>query len=183
MNPLFYGFFSIENFRSKLGFTSKMLLAKYKNDARAKNLPEIIDRLMQGSAKRNKLVHRRVHGYANGKIGRRYALIEWPKHDEKPPRRAAAGTPVSPPSSALCLREINAIRLEFFALFVTLTNLYLRLSNVELSFQESDEQPRRPPPTQKLIDQMHGVLGHPPKPSKRRLRRDAEAQGLSNEGK
>jgi hypothetical protein len=179
MNPLFYGFFSIENFRSILSFTSRMLLAKYETDPRSKGMSELFERVMKCSTKRNKLVHRRVHGFMNEKPGRRYALLEWPKQHEKPPHNAVPGMAVRCPSSALCLREINAIRFEFSALFVTLTNLHLRLLGVKVAFAESDEQPKRPLPIQKLADQIRGVLGHSPKPS----RRESLSVGIHPRGK
>jgi hypothetical protein len=168
VNPLFFGFFAIENFRSKLGFTSKMLLSKYETDPRAEGMQEIFDRVVRCSSKRNKLVHRRLHSFINEKPGKRYALIEWPKFEDKPPGNAKPGMAVRCPSGALTLREINAIRFEFFALFAALTNLHMRLSGMKEPYAEAAEHPKRPLPIQQLLDQMHEVLGHPPKPSRRK---------------
>lgn len=160
-NALFFGFFGIENFRSKLEFAQRMLTAAYRQNASVKEIPQVFDRVKKSSFKRNKLVHRRSFYYALGKPGRRYVLEEWPKAYETPAERRRAL--MSPPSKAFGVRDISAIRLEFVAVYASLERLKAKLLGTPTRLQECDEQPKRPLGIQTLARQIRGALEPPSK--------------------
>jgi hypothetical protein len=167
-SALFFGFFGIENFRSKVEFAQRLLTAAYHGDANAQRIPRVFEKLKQSSAKRNKLVHRRTWYYVLGKPGRRYVLEDWPKGFEPPPRNAKAGDIVKPPSNAFGVREIIAIRLEFLALHAALERLNASLLRVPTPLPESAELPKHPPGIQSLARQIREALGRRPRSSRRR---------------
>jgi hypothetical protein len=165
---LYMGFYSIENFRSKLQFTHTLIVDKFKDSAALAEWPDLVKRLKSDSAQRNKLVHRVVVDYPFGKkLGRRFALVPAPKPDVLD-TRSAVNQHEKPPADSLCLRDINGMRTEFFAVYVNLVNFSARIRGLDEPLPKSLEQAKGPHTIQSLRNQMHELLGHPPKPSRRK---------------
>jgi hypothetical protein len=69
---LLLGFFSIENFRSKLQFATSILGEKFRNHPALRDWPGFAKKLEHCAAKRNQLAHRKVWEYPfSKKTGRR----------------------------------------------------------------------------------------------------------------
>lgn len=110
-------------------------------------------------------------------------LLEWPKVDDKLPPGAVAGSAWKPPSDALGAVAINAIRFQFLGLWLSLRKLECHFSGA-VPPQAFDAQQENPLTIQTLVDQMHGVLGHPPQPSIRKQlqeARDADVEKVARE--
>lgn len=165
---LYQGFYSIENFRSKLLFAETMILEKFRTSKGIAEWEALRKRLQQASAGRNKLVHRIVVDIPiGGKPGRRFALIPAPKPDLDPKKRPYTNT-CTPPPGSLCLRDINALTHEFRACFVHLVNFAARVRGLEEPLPISLERARNPSTIQYLNTQIHEALGHRAKPSRRK---------------
>lgn len=165
---LYQGFHAIENFRSKLQFAETLILEKFRSSQNIGEWDPLSRRLQRASAGRNKLVHRLVVDIPiGGDPGRRFALVPNPKPDLEPKKRPHTNVRKPPPGS-LCLRDVNALIHEFRACFVHLVNFAARVRGLEEPFPVSDEQAKNPSTIQSLNAQIHEVLGHPPKPSRRR---------------
>jgi hypothetical protein len=168
---LYVSFFSIENFRSKLQFADSLLLAKSVENKRIIDWPAICNRLKVSQKKRNRLAHWAVtHFLDNPTEGRRIALIPWPKsaNPTTTPTPTVPKRKVKPPSGAICLRELNGIRLEFYAAHVALVNLGAQLRGYAEPLPKAAEQPKRPMTIRTLSSRIHEALGHLPKSSRRK---------------
>lgn len=157
------GFFSIENFRSKLQFVESLLTMKFAGIKAVNNWPALKERLGKASAKRNKLAHRRVRIYPVSKPGRMYALVPWPTNTRYRGKRVL-GREIPPPD-AICLRDIVSMRLEFTALEVSLWNLSFLLEGKKEPFPKSDEQSGNPPTIRNLVHSLHAMLSRRDTPS------------------
>jgi hypothetical protein len=150
-NVISVGFFSIENFRSKLEFVDKVVERRFAGQTVLHDWPKLVDRARRASFLRNKLAHRRVRRIEKSKAGRRYALEAW--INKKSDLAASKDKPLP---GALCLRDIVSIRFEFVSLCHTLDNFCARLAGHPEPRPKSDEQPQRPPTIRQL---KHLILG------------------------
>jgi hypothetical protein len=158
-------FFSIQNFRSKLAFVGEIVTKSVNNAKLLEAWALLFKRCEQASIKRNDLAHRYVGAYPQASPGRRMVLLEWNPKVKSPKIEPNPGTP---PTHGIGVRGVIAYRLEFLALTYSLENFAARVSGAmpEL-FPKSHEQPSDPPTIRTIASQMHAMLGHPPKPSRR----------------
>lgn len=161
-NMVGHGFFSIENFRSKLSFADAMLRQKVTSKSDLEHWELLCNRLRSASSFRNRLVHERVVMYPMQSAGRRYAIQPW--IDKGKGRKPSSA---KPPPGALCVRDLVGIRFNFFALHCSLKNFSSRLRGQKAQFPESSEQPMSPPTLASLRRQIHEVLGARPSPLRR----------------
>lgn len=158
------GFFSIENFRSKLDFADAVVCKVYEGP-KAKSWELLLDRTRRASAARNKLVHRSVKFFPLlNKPGRRALLVPWiyksPAITPRNPR---------PPDGSLGLLDVIKFRFEFFALHIALENLRERLLGRAALLPESLEQPDHPPKIQTLTPLIRAGHLHLLEPSGQKL--------------
>jgi hypothetical protein len=169
---LMFGFYAIENFRSKLAFVDKLLHAKHGDNPLIQRWPKLSARCMSVASKRNALAHRSAAGFHQVPFdqqtdGRSMALVEWSVYQE------AAARPefdTKPPPGSICLQDVTRIRMEITGLEVALFNFQSALLRKPVRFPESLEQPPRPPTIRELEDQIREAFGLPPKPSRKSRR-------------
>jgi hypothetical protein len=166
---LYVSFFSIENFRSKLQFAESMLLERYRGNPQLEQWAKLHVLLQACATKRNKLVHRQVTYYSASPAWRRFALVPWPRSElNEPAANKSRRRQEKPPSDALCLMDIQKIRLDFFAAHCAVVNFSARLRGVAEPIPKSLEQPMAPMPIRILRARIHEALGHPLPPSRRK---------------
>ena len=118
------GFISIENFRSKLSFCDNIVTEHFHRSPHYNRWQALHDRVKNASSKRNQLAHRTVMLYSQSKPGRRHALINWNAEQFTAPSKATRVRPgLTPPSDAMCVREIVGAKHEFEAITLSLANL------------------------------------------------------------
>lgn len=146
-NTLAGGFFSIENFRSKLAFVERTFAGIPSAKQHEQEWFAIRENVRSLSSRRNVLAHSRVIIYPNAKPGRRYAIV--PLFFDKPKKKSKDQTP---PPGSLCVRDICLIRARFFQAMMQLSSLEARISGVEDVFAESAQ---REPKAQTLAQLRH----------------------------
>lgn len=171
-NSLSLGFFSIENFRSKLAFADKVIHKKLtekgpSNKALSKDWIELVARARAAAELRNSLAHKATQTYMDGRIGKRIVLSPWIYR--KPKKKTKRS---SPPPGSLGVVEIVRYYLEFYALSASLMNFCHRVLGVKEQFPKDHEQAKNPPPIEKLRRLMHAELGHLLKSSRERRREE-----------
>lgn len=139
------GFFSIENFRSKVDFADAIVRRKFGEKRIRDDWAKLVDRTRKASALRNKLVHRSVRVYADAFPGRRVLLVPW--IFKKPKRKPKRPTP---PEGSLGLVDLIKFRFEFFALHIALENFRSRLLGQKEQLPKDLEQALDPPTIQNL---------------------------------
>lgn len=145
------GFYSIENFRSKLQFVSTLIKTKFKEHECLENWKNIEERVITLSAKRNKLVHFRFTVFQQNKEGKRYALIPFLMEIDinKPP----------PQKNVLFLPDIIQIRYDFFQIWKDLIYYRDALLRIQVLLPESSLQSKKIPPSiHTLRDQIRKEL-------------------------
>jgi hypothetical protein len=153
------GFYSIENFRSKLQFCDNLLVEAFDGTAHLADWPKLQDRLSKSATKRNKIAHRTVVTYASGSPGRRYALVEWlTEQFSARSRKQRFLTAGKPPQGALCLLDVIHIRYEFFSLLTDLSNFAAKLAGTALPFDQATFPVSKPPTLAEYRRQMRGLL-------------------------
>ena len=153
------GFYSIENFRSKLQYCDNLLLEKFDNSELIKDWPKLQIRLTKAAEKRNKIAHRTVVTYVNGVPGRRYALVEWlTEQFTVKSKKQKFQTNNKPPQGALCLLDIVHIRYEFFSLSTDLANFAACLDGREPLFYQANIQSLKPPTMSEFRKQMKQLI-------------------------
>jgi hypothetical protein len=130
----------MEGFRTKLHFVSNVFSQHVTHATHLADWHKADGRLASLSRSRNKLAHWRQHIYTGSPVGRRYALVPWALE----PKTLAQKEALQPPRGALCVRDINSIRLNFFAANMTLVNLRCRILNVAEAADKSAETPLKP---------------------------------------
>lgn len=161
------GYLSIENFRSKLQFVDRLFAAKFGKTTHKASWERLHTRLRSLSSRRNILAHSVATAYKEGAPGRRIGFQPWLL-------KAQVGTPTTrrkvtgkPPTDAVCLRDVEQLRIDFLALSTSLANFH---SEVFLGMPAphpiAHELPIGPPTIHKLEIQMREALGLPPKPSR-----------------
>jgi hypothetical protein len=174
-DALAVAFLSIENFRSKLMYCDRLVSAHLKG--RPKKLAAwqaLAKRVSALAVKRNKLAHHLAVMYQFGKPGRRLALepaLDVARGKPTPLRRNDGS---KPPSGALFLRDVAAVRLEFHALVVSLVNFLVPMQGdgEKGPFPKDHEQPSAPPTAHKLVAQIRATLEGQQKPSRKSPRKE-----------
>jgi hypothetical protein len=151
--------FALDSFRAKLAFSNALLEKKITNKTHFKVWVSLEDRLRKASYKRNRLVHYRVYSYRHNNAGRRLALERFP-----PPE----GHKLKPTGGDLCVRNITAIRYEFFQLFLALENFEAILLGRPKPHPIVDALPKNPPTIRTINNQIHAALGHQRAPSRQK---------------
>ncbi len=144
-------YYSIENFRSKLQAVDAVLKHKYQGTDHLRDWTSMHARATSLAQGRNRLAHRGVMVYPHGRAGKRYALVPWTY--ARPKFRTRGPSP--PPPGSLFIRDIAALRLQFFALCVGLENLHHRILGLPEQIQKSLEQPANPPSLRQLARLLH----------------------------
>lgn len=158
------GYHSIENFRSKVTVCDNLVRHKFRKSAHFPKWLSARDKLDKLSGKRNKIAHGWHKLYVHNTVGRRWAII--PLHHVDGSLLHVDGA--KPPSGAICLRELVAIRLEFHALTTLVCNVRELLSGNRAPFPESHEQPENPPTIRRIGDLIRAELGLPLLPSRKK---------------
>lgn len=156
-----HGFFSVENFRSKLSLVDAMLRQKVTSKVDLADWKRLDERIRSASSLRNRLVHGRVKIYQQQPAGRRYAIEPWIDQGKGLKRR-----PGKPPPVAWYVRDLVGISHKFQALISSLKNFASRLRGQKEQLPKSSEQPTRPPTLAVLRRRIHEILGAPPSPSR-----------------
>lgn len=152
------GYNSIENFRSKLSFCDSLIKTSAKLPADSTAWDFAHKKCADLSAKRNRMAHEKHRRFPLGTEGRRIGLV---------PSNVDLGDGLRPPSLALCVRNIEEARQEFFALTGCLANLYEALHGRPTLFPAYPSQSTSPPSLRALRDQIHAELGVQRRPLRR----------------
>lgn len=155
---------SVENFRSKLTVCDNLVTHKFGKTAHFQAWRAARERTSALAAKRNKIAHGWHKLYVHNTPGRRWAIV--PLHHANGELLHIDG--IKPPSGAICLRDLAAIRLEFNSLTKQLCNVYELVCGRRAPFPESDEQPASPPTLLQIANQIRAEFGFPQKPSRRK---------------
>jgi hypothetical protein len=148
------GFFSIENFRSKLAFVDRAFAASPFADQFGQEWGGIREAVRGLSSRRNELAHSRVMIYPAMKGGRRYAII--PMFPKSSPKKATAN---SPPPGSLCVRDIDLIGSRFGRATTQLWSFHLRIGGEEDLFAEPAQREPIAKTVDQLRNQIHSMLG------------------------
>lgn len=154
------GFFSIENFRSKLQFADRIFKAKYAQKKHLNEWNRLFKELERHSRTRNHLAHYHVLNYPHGRAGRRCALL--PRIANQPTRRQQVP---KPPSEALCIRDIIQAQQNFSALAFSVEFLFYRLIRRKTTLSASLAQAKDAPTTAQLTRQIRTMVSRLPSPS------------------
>ncbi len=156
------GYVAIENFRAKLAFVNKMVLARFPQPKLVNKWIQARDRTVSISKARNKLAHYTAVSFPNARQGRRLALCPTVIG---PTNLAGQRTP---PPGTLALRDIVQVQLRFDAVQGILLNFLALLDYPHPALrQELAEQDIRPPTLAQLKRQIHKALAPPPESSGR----------------
>lgn len=120
-DQLYRAFFSIENFRAKLGFVDEAIRSSRILDQFASDWATIHTRVQSLAAKRNAIAHSRKLNFP-GRPGRRVAIVPFLA---KAPKRKSA-KPVAP-SGSLCVKDLDLIAMQFQTVAWLLVNLDARI--------------------------------------------------------
>src|SRR5262245_13957447 len=135
-----HGFFSVESFRAKLQFADRVFKSRHWPQKHMKKWDELYALMEKQATLRNKLAHYSHMGFPTAKPGRREALL--PRFVA--PTKYRQRVP-SPPSEALCIRDIVHARYNFAALAFSLEflsyGLKRRKSPLPASFAQAKNAP------------------------------------------
>lgn len=146
------GFYSIENFRSKLAFV-KRVFQQRELDAELRDEWKTLSKHIEGlSAKRNAVAHGRVIVYPNAAPGRRYAIV--PLLWEEPKRKSSGN---QPPPGSLCVRDIDLYSKQFSKASARLQVLYSRVQGEESHLAEFAQQEPQPLMLNQLRRQIYAM--------------------------
>ncbi|MEQ1715724.1 MAG: hypothetical protein ABL907_07035 [Hyphomicrobium sp.] len=147
------GFFSIENFRSKLAFVDRVFNASNHCDTFGQEWAAIAAEVRGLATRRNELAHSRVNIITGAPEGRRFAIV--PLFGPEPGKKHGRN---QPPPGSICLRDIDLTRLQFSRATARLWSLYLRMGGEEDSFAEAAQREPKPQTLVQLKRQMHAML-------------------------
>lgn len=150
------GFFSIENFRSKLAFVDRVAAASKEFEPFYAEWAKLRDDVRALSSRRNELAHSQVMVFLSAPEGRRYAIV--PLFGPKPSKKH---NPQHPPPGSICVRDIDLTRLRFSKAFVRLTSLCCRIDGHEDLFAEHAQQEPKAQSLGELKRQIHAMSGQP----------------------
>ena len=136
-----------EQFRSKLSFADELLTTRLK-DSEHRTWSGLNTDLGKRSADRNKLAHWPEQHFPQAPAGKRVALVKhrlFSKGVQAPNmlRELNLLSKGHPPFDALCARDLNQMRLGFFALTVRIHRLRHKLLNLKQIFPVEAEKPIR----------------------------------------
>lgn len=150
---LAFGFFSIENFRSKLAFVDRAYgTAIFFHEFE----PEWIDlreHIKSLSSRRNEIAHGRVIIYPHNTPGRRYAIV--PTFAPEPKRKTKLP---KPPPGSHCIRDVDLIQRQFSRAAMWLDGLYYRIGGEEDPHGERVPQEPQPQTLASIVRQIHATL-------------------------
>lgn len=155
------GYYSIENFRSKLKFIDSLMQTKFAKDRMLDEWASVMGRVASASQRRNSLAHQGVTIDTEAKAGKRYSIRPWVIKEAKRPAKQKSPDK-KPPDGTLFLRDIIQARLEFHALMCVTANFAARLTGQVEPFPKSAELPASPPTIRNIKDQIHAILGLQP---------------------
>jgi hypothetical protein len=148
-----HGFFSIQSFRAKLQFADRVFKSKRWPQKHVKKWNELYVQMQKQAELRNKLAHYISRGYPFAKPGRRRALLPYfiapTKHRQRVP---------SPPSEALCIRDIVHARYKFNALAFSLESLSYALRRQKSPLPASLAQEKNAPTMAQLTREIRTLL-------------------------
>lgn len=150
---LAFGFFSIENFRSKLAFVDRTFGTADFFDEFEVEWTVLRDHIRSLSSRRNEIAHSRVIVYPSSKPGRRYAIV--PTFAPEPARKQKI--PLAPPGS-LCVKDIDLAARQFATASNQLLGLYYRLGGQDDPFAESSQQGPQPRTIAQIRSQIYEML-------------------------
>jgi hypothetical protein len=156
------GIFSIENNRSRIAFVDAVMDHSWAGSLHFTEWSGLHKRLTKAAAERNRLAHNILNTIPTLQVGRRIALEPW---IYKAPKRKGK-VPQHPPDS-LCLRDVAAIGLKFYALRCSLTNYAARVSGRPEPQPKDHEQLANHPTLQQIRARIRAGLAPPPRPSKK----------------
>lgn len=170
-----YAMFAIENFRSKLAFADAIMERKIADEKHLAEWQSLSDRIRRLAAKRNNLAHYRVVLYEDERPGRRVVIEKWPADRRMPkgPEEITTAAQLKkvmtprPKESALSVRDVAAIRSEFFRAARLLDNLHAALKGLPIPYKEASAPVGSPPTIRELRNQIREALELPQKPSRR----------------
>ncbi len=159
------GYYSIENFRSKLAFVDSLVKHKHHIPKRIQRWDQLQKKINACAKSRNALAHRSVMQFPEnlGQAGRRFALIDWPGYKKLARDQKIAG---KPPSGALCIKDIAIISDEFHELVNGLTNFAISLGGLPEHFPTAPSQSSHPPSLRTIGNQIREAFGVQKKPSR-----------------
>lgn len=136
---LYGAFIAVENFRSRLQMIDTIIREKYKEKIILERWAALSKRLATESKNRNYIAHRPTQQYLDGRVGRRFGLID--RADTLLPiyRRSTAVTKVElnsnprkipPPQGTLFIKDITRAKERWRALSINLMSLDLYLGGL-----------------------------------------------------
>jgi hypothetical protein len=156
------GFYSIENFRSKLKMADNLVHAKFGDKSVFDDWPELHARMENAAAGRNTLAHHWVLIFPDDKPGRRYGLQPFLGPDIKKPPKIFQKRP----GGTLCIKDISLLQSRFSLLSIALHNYAAVLHGLPAQLPKSSEQEARPMMLSALRHQIHALCGRPPRSSR-----------------
>jgi hypothetical protein len=149
------GYANIDGFRTKLNFADSSIKRKLGGSVHIEDWKVQMDKLRRRSSMRNNLAHSKTFEFVDAKPGRRFALCPgWSP--------AVVVDPETPPPRAIFLVDLIKIRLQFAALYASLSNFYARICDQPSHFPKSAEEPGDPPTTQEILKSVYAAAGAPP---------------------
>lgn len=153
LGSLAFGFLSIENFRSKLAFVDRAFGTAVFFREFEVEWADLREHIRGLSSRRNEIAHGRVIIYADGKPGRRYAIV--PTFAPEPKRKQRVPTP--PPGSH-CVRDIDLMQRQFSRAATRLHSLYYRAGGEADPYEEPARQAPQAQTLVQLTRQIHAML-------------------------
>ena len=163
-------FWGIENFRSKLQFTSALVSVKFGNTPQiAEDWAALEARIKSASAKRNAIAHGVSNLVPHEVPGRRWGLVPWiPPAEPEPKRKSKAPSPkakkAKQPSYAFCMLNLELARGEFHAVMTAIVNFHEALRGRPAPFAKALELSPDPTAPRVLIDRMRAKFPPREKP-------------------
>lgn len=151
--PLANGFYSIENFRSKVSFVDRSFQVSRHVDGFGADWAKTKENVTKLAKSRNAIAHSRVMIHFRAPEGKRFAIVPT---FAKP--RGKRDNPDHPPPGSLCLRDIDLARLRFSQAHSQLMSLYLRMDGQEDLYAESALQESNPQTLAQLRHQIYSML-------------------------
>lgn len=149
-------FFAIENFRSKVEYTSAVFERRYGTTDYSTDWKTLANKLGKRATMRNHLAHYPVMNYVDTPPGRRICIA---------PRQIHLGKSPTYLAGALFLADIIGIRLRFRALDRQLESFLGRLRGLKDTREERPSLSPDMPTIQKILDQTLAMFGRLPQAS------------------
>jgi hypothetical protein len=159
------GYFSIENFRSKIAFVDSIVQRKRDDANVLKRWNDVLDRARTASTTRNALVHRTLVIYERGKGGRRVALMKWMAFMDEKWDKARNPKGEAPPE-AICLVQLGAFQNTCQAITRTLFNVTREVAGKPALLPAAFEQEFDRMTARDIERRFRVRLGRQPRPSK-----------------